>query len=120
MKFLQIIIHICVLFSFYLIGEWIRSLFNLLIPGSIIGLLLLFIMLSLNMYPIKWVEAGAQFMMRHLIIFFIPSTVGLMGYFGLFAGKGIFLVIITLVSSVAVMVCAAKVSEWLWRGEGNE
>ncbi|HLR64417.1 MAG TPA: CidA/LrgA family holin-like protein [Pseudogracilibacillus sp.] len=113
----KIILQISVLFIYYLAGSWIQKTLNLFVPASVIGLLLLFASLSLKIYPFKWIEDGAQFMTKHIILFFIPSTVGIIGYFSLFAGKGIFLVLITLISTIMVMVISGKTSEALLRGD---
>lgn len=108
-----IIIHIIILYTFNFIGTWIKNLFNLSVPGSIIGLLLLFILLMSNIVKLEWVEAGAQFFIRNLVFFFIPATVGVMDHFGLFKGKGILLIVIALISTVMVMVTSGLVSQSL-------
>jgi len=114
-KILRIIVQIGVLFLFFLIGLGIQKLFNLIIPGSVIGLVLLFLCLFFNIVPEAWVKDGAGFMTRHLILFFIPATVGIMNYFDLFIGSGYMLVIITIISSLIVLVTAGLVSEKLAR-----
>lgn len=109
----KIVIHMVVLYGFYIIGTWIQQLFDLFIPGSVIGMILLFILLMTGVLKVSWVEKGAQFMISHLALFFIPATAGVMNYFDLFAGKGILLVLIGLVSTLMVMVIAGHVSQWL-------
>lgn len=108
---LRIIVQIGVLFLFFLIGSGIQKLFKLIIPGSVIGLVLLFLCLFFNILPEMWVKEGASLMTRHLILFFIPATVGIMNYFDLFIGSGFMLVVITIVSSLIVLVTAGFVSE---------
>lgn len=110
-KSLLTIIQIAVLFLFASIGMWIQQYFKLVVPGSVIGLLLLFILLTFNIIPEKWIAEGASFMTKHLILFFIPATVGMMNYYHLFAGKGFLLVIITVVSSLLVLIISGYVSE---------
>ncbi|GAB3049150.1 CidA/LrgA family protein [Virgibacillus ainsalahensis] len=107
----KIIIHIAALYGLYTVGTWIQQIFNLFIPGSVIGLILLFILLMTGTIKTAWVEKGAQFMIKHLALFFIPATVGAMNYFDLFAGKGLLLVIIGLSSTLMVMVSAGHVSQ---------
>ncbi len=41
MDVIRTILHIAILYGFYVLGSWIQELFNLVIPGSIIGMLLL-------------------------------------------------------------------------------
>src|SRR5699024_105133 len=64
------------------------EIFHLMIPGSVIGLVLLFILLISGIVKEKYIRSGANFMMKHLVLFFVPATVGIMGYIDLFKGKG--------------------------------
>ncbi|MFD2130880.1 CidA/LrgA family protein [Pseudogracilibacillus auburnensis] len=111
LKIGKVIIQIGLLFCMYFIGTWIQQAFSLFIPGSVIGLVFMFILLSTGILRAQWIESGARFMMNHLVLFFIPATVGLLNYYHLFAGKGIFLVIITMVSTFVVMVASGLISE---------
>lgn len=115
MNIFKIIIHIAFIYLFYALGMWIQNIFDLFIPGSVIGLLLLFFCLLFNIIRLEWVEVGAQFMMKHLVIFFIPSTVSLIGYFTLFVGKGIFLVVVTMISTIIVMLVSGVISDLIVR-----
>ncbi|WP_209300569.1 CidA/LrgA family protein [Lentibacillus salicampi] len=117
-------LHIGVLYGIYIMGTWIQQLFNLFIPGSVIGLILLFILLMTGIIKAPWVEDGARFFIKHLALFFIPATVGVINYLDLFSGGGLLLVFIGLVSTLMVMVSAGSVSQLLIkskeRSHGNE
>lgn len=103
-----------------MVGMWIQTTFHLFIPGSVVGLLLLFFCLLFRMIRLEWIEAGADFMMKHLIIFFIPSTVGLMVYFHVLTGKGLWLIVITIVSTILVMIVSGFTSDRLARRVTDE
>src|SRR5690625_3250513 len=110
-KMLLIVIQITILFLFSIIVAWIQQYFNLVIPGSVIGLIILFLLLFFNIIPEKWIKNGASFMTKHLILFFIPATVGIINYYHLFVGKGLLLIGITIFSSLIVLVMSGFVSE---------
>ncbi len=112
-KTILIIIHIFILYIFNLIGIWLKELLNLSVPGSVIGLLLLFILLMTNILKVEWIEAGAQFLVSNLVFFFIPATVGIINYFDLFKGKGALLILIVLISTILVMTSSGLVSQYL-------
>lgn len=114
-KIIRIIIQIGLLYIFYLIGSFIQTTFNLFIPGSVIGLILLFILLITNIIKPFWVESGARFMVNHLVLFFIPPTVGVMHYFDVFSGKGFLLILITIVSTIIVIGVSGMISEFLYK-----
>ncbi|HLS24165.1 MAG TPA: CidA/LrgA family protein [Pseudogracilibacillus sp.] len=112
-RIFTIVFQIGILCIFFLIGTWIETALNLVIPGSVIGLVLLFLCLYFRIIPERFVREGAQWMTKHLILFFIPATVGIMNYFDLLLGKGFALVIITVVSSLIVLLISSYVTEKL-------
>lgn len=112
-KLVAIVLQIMLLFFISLVGSWIQQFFDLSIPGSVIGLILLFTLLYFNIIPEKWIAHGARFMTKHLILFFIPATVGIMNYYQLFSGKGLIVIVITMVSTLMVLVLAGFTSEKL-------
>ena len=113
MKMAQIIIHIIILYGIYLLGNWIQDIFQLFIPGSVIGMGILFLLLLLGIVKESWLEKGSSFLIKHLAFFFVPATVGIMTYFSLFKGQGIFLIFIVLISTIFVMISAGYVGQWL-------
>jgi len=115
LKLLQLIYQIAILFGVYYIGTWIQRFFGLFIPGSVIGLIIMFILLSTGLLHTRFIQEGASFMIKHLVLFFIPATVGLLNFYQLFIGKGILLIVITMVSSLLVMVASGYTSQYLAR-----
>jgi holin-like protein len=71
--FLQLLIII----MFLLLGYGMVHLFHLPLPGSIVGMILLFIFLLTGIMKLKWVEKVASFHLKHLPILFIPPIVSL-------------------------------------------
>lgn len=114
-----IIIHIIILYIFSIVGTWLKDLFNLSVPGSVVGLLLLFILLMTNVIKLEWIEDGAQFLISNLVFFFIPATVGVMNYFDLFKGKGILLILVVLISTILVMGISGLVSQYLVKNKAG-
>ncbi len=96
--------HIALLSLFYSVGVFIQHLLELAIPGSIIGMLLLFLALSTKIIPVRYIEEGSTFILRHMPLLFLPVTVGILQFLNVFSGRGILLIFITLISTVIVMV----------------
>src|SRR5699024_1878449 len=82
----------CLLYFISFIGNWVQYTLDLFIPGSVIRMILLFILLLTNILKVTWIEQGAQFLIKNLSLLFIPVTVGVIDYFSLFAGKGLRLI----------------------------
>lgn len=112
-KIILIILQIGLLYCLFYIGQMIQQLFNLFVPGSVIGLIILFLLLMSNILPAKFIAHGASFMNRHLVLFFIPATVGIMQYFHLFTGDGLILLLLTIVGTIIVMITSGIVTEKL-------
>lgn len=111
-KSLNILLQICILFIFSYIGTVIQNLFHLIIPGSIIALLLLFICLCLKIVSVKYIENGAGFLLSTLMLFFIPSTVGIMNYPALISIQGALLVAAVLTSTIITIAIAGSASQF--------
>ena len=93
------------LLSIYFAGEIISNQLNLPVPGSIIGMILLFVLLTSHIVKVENVENLANFFLDHLAFFFIPASVGLMTSFASLKGsifKIILLCILTTIIVIAV------------------
>src|SRR5690554_3209650 len=62
-------------------GITIQHWLGIAIPGSIIGLLLLFALLVSGLVPVEWVRPSAHLFIRYMILLFVPISVGLMVHF---------------------------------------
>ncbi|GGD35413.1 UPF0299 membrane protein YohJ [Franconibacter daqui] len=61
-------------------GNAIAALLPITIPGSIIGMLILFLLLSLQILPAKWVKPGCHVLIRYMALLFVPVGIGVMQY----------------------------------------
>lgn len=112
MKIFFIILQLVIITGFYLIGEALQAFFNIPLPGSIIGFLLLFTALMLKIYPLEWIDSGAHFLLAFLSLYFVPATVGIVEYGELFSGKGMLLIPIVIASTFLAMAVAGWVSQY--------
>ena len=115
MQVIRIVIHIAILYLFYSIGMWIQSALGLFIPGSVIGMILFLTALLTGVFNPRWAEEGASLLIRHLPLLFLPITVGVMEYTHLFKGRGMWIVVVVLVSTVIVMIASGAVTQALIR-----
>lgn len=113
MIILKRMFQVAVLFVFAFIGNWLQGLFQLPIPGSILGLLLLLAALALNIVKVEWIKEGAGFLLATLPLILVPATVGIMNYPSLFSGKGIFIFGIVILSTMITIIATGKTSQIL-------
>lgn len=121
MKIIRIIVQVVLLYLFYLAGDYLQELLHLPIPGSIVGLLLLFVLLLCRVVPVRWIENGSNAILSYLPLFFIPATAGIMNHLDIFSGRGLLLIIVLILSTVLTIGVAAHSSQWLtsWRASKN-
>lgn len=62
------------------VGKFIATLLPFPFPGSILGMLLLFLLLNFQLLRLNWIEASASLLLRHMALLFIPVAVGLLNY----------------------------------------
>lgn len=86
------------------------------LPGSIVGIMLLFGLLQLNILRLEWIELGANLLLTELLLFFIPSAVGIVQYRSLLLTQGIPILIVIVASTVVIMAGSgllAKKLAWI-------
>jgi holin-like protein len=89
-------------------------------PGNLVGMLMLFALLTSGMIRLEWVEAGASLLVRHLAFFFIPIAVGLMAFGDLFVSQGVAIVVTLTVSAAVGIWVAGLTSQVLTRRRGGD
>lgn len=85
-------------------GIFISSLLPITIPGSIIGMLIMFILLALQILPAKWVNPGCVLLIRYMALLFVPIGVGVMQYYDLLRAQFGPIVVSCAISTVIVFL----------------
>ncbi|MCI5871495.1 MULTISPECIES: CidA/LrgA family protein [unclassified Streptococcus] len=75
---MKIYVQFMIILFFAFVGEGISTLGHLPIPGSIIGLLLLFIALKVKLIRLRHIHLVGQFLLANMTILFLPAAVGIM------------------------------------------
>jgi holin-like protein len=99
--------QLAVLWGIYLFSDALVTLTALPVPANVLGILILFGLLCLGVIRLEQVEGMADFLLKHLVFFFIPIIAGLMEWGGIFREHGPALVSAIVVSSLLpLFVCA--------------
>ncbi|MCT4716459.1 CidA/LrgA family protein [Enterobacteriaceae bacterium H18W14] len=85
-------------------GIAIASLLPITIPGSIIGMLILFVLLSLQILPAKWVKPGCHLLIRYMALLFVPIGVGVMQYYEVLKAQFGPVVVSCFISTLVVLI----------------
>ncbi len=78
---LKYLISMTIIMVCLYLGIAVQSLLSLSLPGSIIGMLILFLLMATGILPSEWVRPSASLFMKHMMFLFVPISVGLMDHF---------------------------------------
>ena len=100
---MKILVQSFWLLFFYLLGLGVSILVGGVIPGSVLGMLLLFIALALG-----WVEPGrvdrlSELLLDNMVLFFLPAAVGLIASVGLILNTLTAILVAAAVSTVLIV-----------------
>lgn len=85
------------------VGQTIQVVWELSLPGNILGMIMLLLLLLTGIVPLKSVEKASDVLLSHLTFFFIPTGVGVMTVAYLFKGNIVPLIIILIAGMLVVM-----------------
>lgn len=119
-RIVALVVSFLLLLAFLFVGELASRLFEGAIPGSVLGLLLLFGSLGAGLLPERIVAPASELLLSHLGMLFVPPAVGLLLYVDRLRSEWLPLVAGTVVSFVLVLVSTAFVAQALEKGRGDE
>ena len=74
----KLILQLALILLITFIGTEVQKLLHIQLAGSIVGLILFFFLLQFKIIPESWIDVGANFLLKTMVFFFIPSVVGIM------------------------------------------
>ncbi|WP_164682843.1 CidA/LrgA family protein [Streptococcus hyointestinalis] len=93
---MKLYVQLMYILIFSLLGECLSTSFSLPVPGSIIGLVLLFLSLQFKIIRLRHIYDVGQFLLSNMTILFFPAAVGVMDKFDVIAPNLVGIVVITL------------------------
>lgn len=114
---MKIIKQLFWIFLFSLLGEMLSAIIlpYIAIPGSVIGMVLLFLALHFKMIKVEQVEEAGTWLTDNMGIFFVPAGVGLISNFDILADSWLQLVIIMVVTTILMMIFVGKIVQSIKR-----
>ncbi len=100
------------LLAFQGIG-WLLHRLGLPIPGGVLGLLAFYVAMSAGLVKLRWVERAANLMLRHMVLLFVPVTVGLIDLGPVLQKQALPILASLVISSVAVLLTTGLLGRWL-------
>jgi len=107
--------QIVILLAFSFVGEALSLLIPLPIPGSIYGIVLLFLALETGLLKLSAVKEVSGFLVGIMPVMFVPPAAGLLVSWGVLKSNWLAYVVITLVTTFVVMAVSGLVTQWVIR-----
>ncbi|NDW09898.1 CidA/LrgA family protein [Dysgonomonas sp. 520] len=108
---MKIVKGVFLILLFYFVGECVSYLIRGFIPGSILGMVFLFLSLHFKLVNPDNVSSVANVFTKNMAIFFIPAGAGLMANFGLLSKFWMSIIVICSVSTALVIAVVAIVEQ---------
>ena len=105
---MKLYVQLMIIFMISLVGEGISSVFHLPVPGSIIGLVLLFLALQFKLLRLRHISMVGNFLLANMTVLFLPPAVGIMDKFQVIAPYLLPIILIVL-GAIVLNVCVIAV-----------
>lgn len=96
---------------FYFLGEMLSKLIHGFIPGSVLGMVLLFLALFFKILNPENVRSAATTITKNMAVFFVPAGVGLMVYARLLSKSLLAITLAIAGSTVLTIITVAIIQE---------
>ncbi|PLR78323.1 murein hydrolase transporter LrgA [Bacillus sp. V3-13] len=106
------LLQLLIISAFLLLGYGTVAVFRIPLPGSVVGMILLFVFLLTGIIKLDWIERTASFQLKHLTLLFIPPIVSLFLSPSLQQIMHWNIVLILVVSSMCCLLGTAFFVEW--------
>ncbi|OCG19222.1 hypothetical protein A9G22_10910 [Gilliamella sp. App2-1] len=94
------------------VGKIISKILPIMIPGSIIGLLILFLLLTFQLIPTCWIKNSCNLFMRYMTLLFIPAAMGIMDNYSLLMQNWVPIIFGCVGSSLIILILSAFLTEY--------
>ena len=104
-----------ILYIMLYLGNLIAHYVPVGVPGSIWGLLLLFLGLTTRLIHLDWIYLGASFLIRFMAVLFVPVSVGIIKYSDLLREQVNILLLPNIVSTCITLVVIGFFANYLYQ-----
>lgn len=103
---------IFIVLFFYCLGELAAWLLNGFVPGSVIGMILLFAALCMKLVRPEKLKPVAVFLCNNMGLFFVPAGVGVINALDILSAYWEAVLVACAVSTIIVIIVVASLQQW--------
>ncbi|TVQ19331.1 MAG: CidA/LrgA family protein [Spirochaetaceae bacterium] len=109
------IVSFGILIGFHALGSVLSVLVVPMIPGNVLGMVLLTVALATRLIRHDWIEPAADLLVDNLAFLFVPAGVGVMSYAGVIAREWLPLSVSVFLSLIAVLIVTGRSAQMVAR-----
>ncbi|KIL35520.1 murein hydrolase transporter LrgA [Cohnella kolymensis] len=111
---------LAILLGFQFLGYIARQFLHIPLPANVIGLILLVVSLFCGWIKLEWIERSAQFLLKHMMVFFAPTIVGTIVFFPTIAAEWVSISLSLAGGTLAVLLITGWSTAWLAERERSQ
>lgn len=100
----KFILGLGIIFCILYLSKFILDILNIAFPAPILGIIILFILLKSGIIKENWIENFCNFMLKNMILFFIPIFVGIITYTDLISKNFLAIIMTIFITTTLVMI----------------
>lgn len=99
--------QVIIVFVICIIGELISTILPVPFPGSVVGMIVLFLCLIFKAVKVEKIRDFSDFLLQNMALMFIPPTVSVIEYFDVLKSVLWQFVFICIITTIISFVCTA-------------
>ena len=99
--------QLLVFFGISMLGDFIAKITKIFIPGSIIGMIILFLLLCFGVIKLESIRETGAFLLDNMLLFILPSAVGVITTYYLVADKLISYLLLNVLTTIVIFLATA-------------
>lgn len=110
-RILNFTIGFLIIFGILFFCKFLINFTKIPFPAPILGIIVLFVLLSLKIIKEEWINDFCKFILKYMILFFIPAFVGVIEYFDIIS-KNLYPILATIfITTILIMIITALFTE---------
>lgn len=114
---LQVPVQVLLYAGLFVFAQYLVAWLHLPLPANLVGMVLMLALIVCRIVPLKWVRAGAHWLLAEMLLFFIPAVVAVVNYTQLLLVDGWRIFAVIAISTLMVLGTTAWVVDKVYRYE---
>lgn len=114
---LQVPVQVLLYAGLFVFAQYLVTWLHLPLPANLVGMVLMLALIVCRVVPLKWVRAGAHWLLAEMLLFFIPAVVAVVNYTQLLLVDGWRIFAVIAISTLMVLGATAWVVDKVYRYE---